>query len=202
MRIERGWEKDGKCRALPKHESDRLFFGAKGNHTQEAKRFCKGIDGSVCPVLESCLLSAVIYGEVGVWGGTTQGERERVQANVRDVVKQRAIDDGVYREYVIDFGSDRPKNPKPTELEAEVVESGQVVQTIDRFIANGTALFDELDGILRAAEADREVEVRKPDECVLAAKGSLIEVVPEGLPVIEDVDAFIRSLGLNLASNV
>lgn len=47
-------------------------FGLK-NKIQQAKAWCE-----VCPVIDDCLYWAVIYNESGVWGGTTDSEREKL----------------------------------------------------------------------------------------------------------------------------
>lgn len=47
-------------------------FGLKGK-IQSAKMWCE-----ICPVKEDCLIWAVIYNESGVWGGTTDSEREKM----------------------------------------------------------------------------------------------------------------------------
>lgn len=61
------WSYLGLCRnpKISKH------FGLKSD-INFAKAWCQA-----CPVIEDCLLWAVIYNESGVWGGTTDGERAK-----------------------------------------------------------------------------------------------------------------------------
>lgn len=45
--------------------------------TERARGVCTG----GCPVLPACLEWAIEHGEVGVWGGTTDREREKIKRN-------------------------------------------------------------------------------------------------------------------------
>ena len=48
-----------------------FFFILPGQKSKRAKDFCVS-----CPVKRECLEFALIYGEYGIWGGTTDKERE------------------------------------------------------------------------------------------------------------------------------
>ena len=49
-----------------------FFFILPGQKSKRAKQFC-----AECPVKRECLEFALIYNEKGIWGGTTEEERER-----------------------------------------------------------------------------------------------------------------------------
>ncbi|TDD08103.1 WhiB family transcriptional regulator [Saccharopolyspora terrae] len=38
-----------------------------------------------CPVLEACREKAVLHGELGIWGGTTETQREKIRAARRRI---------------------------------------------------------------------------------------------------------------------
>jgi WhiB family redox-sensing transcriptional regulator len=50
-----------------------LFFPLNGETAAVARRICRG-----CPVRRDCLATALTRHEWGVWGGTTEHERERL----------------------------------------------------------------------------------------------------------------------------
>ena len=70
------WATDAACsRAYPE-----IFFPAPGSTGREAKAFC-----ARCPVATaaSCLNYAMQHKEHGVWGGTTDSEREAIRRRRR-----------------------------------------------------------------------------------------------------------------------
>lgn len=71
---------DWRHRAVCRNEDAELFFplGTSGpvlRQIAEAKAVCRR-----CPVAGECLEWALIRGEVGIWGGTTEEERRFVSA--------------------------------------------------------------------------------------------------------------------------
>jgi WhiB family redox-sensing transcriptional regulator len=63
-----------------------LWFPNQGESTREAKRICKGYDDVPgCPVINQCLKWALENGETGVWGGTSEFERRRLNGRSRAV---------------------------------------------------------------------------------------------------------------------
>ena len=65
--------------------SGRPKKGNPGNNTHmvqaEAAKFCNGtIDGKVCSYKQQCLEMGLYNDEPGVWGGTTEAEREIILA--------------------------------------------------------------------------------------------------------------------------
>lgn len=50
------------------------FFPERGGSARHAKAICSG-----CPAQEECLEYALEYGEVGIWGGTTETQRRRMK---------------------------------------------------------------------------------------------------------------------------
>lgn len=80
-----GWRSRAACR-----QSDPELFFPIGNTGQalmqieEAKQFCRA-----CRVTETCLEWALTVGVIGVWGGTTDAEREAIKRR-RQRAAQRA----------------------------------------------------------------------------------------------------------------
>lgn len=67
MRAYGEWYLEAKCRILPEVREEFL------TESRKARKNC--ID---CPVKSECLEYAILYNEHGVWGGTTEIERDRV----------------------------------------------------------------------------------------------------------------------------
>jgi WhiB family transcriptional regulator, redox-sensing transcriptional regulator len=69
------WMSNAKCRGV---DVD-IFFPGRGDNVarEEAKAFCQG-----CPVIGECYRYAMAASPlpVGVWGGTSTKERERIRA--------------------------------------------------------------------------------------------------------------------------
>jgi hypothetical protein len=65
------WREKAACRNLTPQQVDELFFVTQGKSANPARNFC-----SHCPVQAQCRDFALFYKENGIWGGTTDGERE------------------------------------------------------------------------------------------------------------------------------
>jgi WhiB family transcriptional regulator, redox-sensing transcriptional regulator len=61
------WSLEGICNTTEKPDS---FFPERGYSPLEALKTCRH-----CPVKRDCLEYALVHGEQGVWGGTTDRER-------------------------------------------------------------------------------------------------------------------------------
>ncbi|MET0786103.1 MAG: WhiB family transcriptional regulator [Paenisporosarcina sp.] len=62
---------------LPCLDADLLgisFYPGKGYSTRRAQDICQS-----CPVLETCYEYAVKFEHFGVWGGTSERERQRIR---------------------------------------------------------------------------------------------------------------------------
>lgn len=71
-RREVSWQDAGLCAQA----DPALFYPEQGESAAAARRVCRA-----CPVREQCLAYALETGqEWGVWGGTTERERQRVRA--------------------------------------------------------------------------------------------------------------------------
>ena len=67
------WYEHAECRGAPPE----LFFPERGESTKPAKEMC-----TVCPVSVECLAWALDHREkFGVWGGTSERERRRMQGS-------------------------------------------------------------------------------------------------------------------------
>lgn len=79
---------DAKCRNMENDQRNEIFFPEKGN-SKSGKAFCTGIDQTTgetvderCPVIDQCLeyaLSLPPSETLGVWAGTTVGERRFIR---------------------------------------------------------------------------------------------------------------------------
>ena len=67
------WRTRRKCSKLSPKQSDEIFFPKPGGKSKRAKLFC-----STCPVQKQCLDNAILNNEMGMWAGTTEGERRRM----------------------------------------------------------------------------------------------------------------------------
>lgn len=71
------WRAKARCSNLTSEEAAELFYISKGKSANPARQFCGG-----CPVQSQCLDYAIYYGEVGIWGGTTDDERKRLSESL------------------------------------------------------------------------------------------------------------------------
>lgn len=55
-----------------------IFFDGNRDNVATAKSYC-----GICPVVLQCFTYALANSEQGVWGGTTESERNRVRNNPR-----------------------------------------------------------------------------------------------------------------------
>lgn len=67
------WQAQAACRALTEQEADDLFFVKPGKSGNPGRNYCN----TMCTVRMECLQYALIYGERGIWGGTTETERDQ-----------------------------------------------------------------------------------------------------------------------------
>lgn len=75
----RKWMKEGKC-AVEKMDRNWFFSPLLEDETST---FCEG-----CPVINLCFAYAVIGGEQGVWGGTTEAQRSLLSLAQRLTIRQ------------------------------------------------------------------------------------------------------------------
>jgi len=64
------WRIDGQCVDLPASKK-RLFYSYDSKEVAAAQKLCEG-----CPVKNLCYAYALINGEMGVWGGTSEESRQ------------------------------------------------------------------------------------------------------------------------------
>ena len=105
------WALQGICAGV----DPEIFFPEKGGNTRDAKRVCTG-----CPVRRQCLEYALSHNErFGIWGGTSERERRRLQAavrlaregySVRQIVEQLGLTEAQVREVL---GPSAPKEVAP-----------------------------------------------------------------------------------------
>lgn len=91
-----GWKQEAACRSikdggtLTVEESDAIFFLTPGKKANRAKAFC-----GACPVKRDCLNYALLYNEVGIWGGMTDEERVSLRPMVVDMLENQARNRGM-----------------------------------------------------------------------------------------------------------
>lgn len=61
--------------ALCAQTDSELWFPELGSSANAAKRICQQ-----CPVLEQCLTFALEHHERGIWGGTSEKQRQKLRA--------------------------------------------------------------------------------------------------------------------------
>jgi hypothetical protein len=74
-RIEPGWQRRSACRDAP--DPDAWFPPEEARRTQLVAPLTTC---SSCPVRRSCLAAGMRAGEAGIWGGTTEPERDAARA--------------------------------------------------------------------------------------------------------------------------
>lgn len=85
VRIEELYTGEAKCAEI----GDHIFFAKRDEPTTwtiRAKKVCLS-----CPLLEKCRDYAIQNAVAGVWGGTTQHERERIRVMLGIIPKQVEI---------------------------------------------------------------------------------------------------------------
>ncbi len=94
MRPKEEWETEGNCYGYY-GDPDPVFFLDRGGRPREAKEFyC-----SMCPVAQECHDYAVLYKEVGIWGGSTDGERAKISPYLRPRLVREAQEAGLPTEH-------------------------------------------------------------------------------------------------------
>jgi len=69
------WQRDAACRDTAERSQVAVFFPAGNRSMQPAKTICAG-----CPVRTECLEYAIADATlVGVWGGTSETERDHIR---------------------------------------------------------------------------------------------------------------------------
>jgi hypothetical protein len=81
MRDQQGWRLFALCSVLTTEQKDKLFFYGPGGSPVRARRFCQN-----CPVKSQCRDFAILYEEEGIWGGTTDDERQLFRTMMPDYV--------------------------------------------------------------------------------------------------------------------
>ena len=132
--IESNWKDRAKCQALSTKKAMALFFVGKGGKTTAANLYC--LD---CPVRRSCLNYAILYGEVGIWAGTSDLERSMAPAAFKTALREEAIKFGVLEdrdiEALIRFGRNKSEieyldlSEFDTNFEYEPLVEGHVQQS-------------------------------------------------------------------------
>jgi WhiB family redox-sensing transcriptional regulator len=84
------WRDRAICNGMSYDEINQIFFIGKGQKSNNAKVLC-----ARCPVQDACLEFALIYKQQGIWGGTTDLERKKMEPVAR-ILKTQAILEGTY----------------------------------------------------------------------------------------------------------
>lgn len=72
------WQARAACRT----SDPELFFPIAAEHPHQQTTAAKAVCRS-CPVTDQCLGYALSHGERGIWGGTTERERDTLIRNAR-----------------------------------------------------------------------------------------------------------------------
>jgi hypothetical protein len=82
------WYKEGACTKL----NPRMFSDPSSKYeANKAKRVCK----FECPVQKDCLMHALVYNEVAIWGGHDEVERKKMMA-FRPRLLQIQVEMGIF----------------------------------------------------------------------------------------------------------
>ncbi len=77
------WYLQAACRGV----DTRVFFPAKGAHLPpDVAKICAG-----CPVRAECLEHAMVFYEIGVWGGTSEEERRQLRRERAGKARRRLL---------------------------------------------------------------------------------------------------------------
>lgn len=108
----------GNCSGLSLTEADRYFFlGRGGSPIRTRQRFCDS-----CPVRMECWEYAVVHQEEGIWGGTTDSERQIAGRILRPSLVDKARREGWLEE--------RPKEPSVPSPSSQDATEFQIPQEI------------------------------------------------------------------------
>lgn len=78
--LSEGWVSGAVCSST----DPEIFHPAKGESGNRAKAICH-----TCPVRQECLDHAMKHREAGVWGGLSEGEREKLRRGQNPYVARR-----------------------------------------------------------------------------------------------------------------
>lgn len=81
------WQESANCIG----SNTEMFFPERNVKPKEAKALCGG-----CPVKAACLEYALLYGLIGVWGGTTDKERKKVPKWQVEALRDDLNESGMY----------------------------------------------------------------------------------------------------------
>ncbi len=112
------WQAEARCGG---HKNPDQFFPEYGRNPR-AKRFC-----TPCPVKDQCLQTALNEGLVGVWGGTTKFQRDRISKPAPSMVMDDVVVERIWS------GSGQKINPNRLEVQALVRRAERHGMTIAEF---------------------------------------------------------------------
>lgn len=73
------WSARAKCRNMP---NDAIFFPTDAAGVTQGRRFCQS-----CPVKELCKAYALVHSLSGIWGGTSETEREKTNPALKSILR-------------------------------------------------------------------------------------------------------------------
>lgn len=73
------WSARAKCRNTP---NDDIFFPVDTAGVAQGRRFCQS-----CPVKELCKAYALVHSLPGIWGGTSELEREKTNPVLKQILR-------------------------------------------------------------------------------------------------------------------
>ena len=83
--MDKDWRSLSACSKLKDDQIEKIFWIKPGKSATKARVFC-----STCPVKQECYNYAIMYKERGIWAGTTEEERSRIDPWMGETLRARA----------------------------------------------------------------------------------------------------------------
>lgn len=107
------WRLDGNCARDDGSNRDPMFFLGRGGSPMRTRQiYCNS-----CPVRQVCFEYALVHREVGIWGGTTDAQRELLGPILRPSLERKARQEGWLEERPREPIAPQPSYLGPTEFQ-------------------------------------------------------------------------------------
>ena len=111
------WSARAKCRNSP---NDSIFFPTDAAGAAKGRRFC-----SNCPVRELCEAYALVHSLPGIWGGTSETQREKTSPLLKQVLRLAFQEAGLLESQWLQIRFDQPTLEPLEELPSELSDPSE-----------------------------------------------------------------------------